>query len=95
MRVYDVTPSIANWTWPGQESKDIQVEVYSGADKIRFFLNGKLVGEAATGREQQFEALFTVPYAPGVLKPEGVRADHVVTETSLMTAGEATQLRLR
>ena len=35
----------------------MQVEVYSGAEKVRLFLNDKLIGEKPTGREQQFKAL--------------------------------------
>ncbi len=91
---WSVLPTLASWTWPGHEGKDMQVEVYSAAEKVRLFLNGKLIGEAPTGRGQQFKALFTVPYAAGVLRAEGVRGDHAVAEMTLKTAGPATSLRL-
>jgi beta-galactosidase len=68
--------------------------VYSGAEKVRLFLNGKLLGEKPTGREQQFKALFTVPYTPGTLKAVGVRGDRVVAESVLTTAGKPAQVRL-
>ena len=61
-------PTIASWNWAGQEGKEMQVEVYSGAEKVRLFLNDKLIGEKPTGREQEFKALFSVPYAPGTLE---------------------------
>jgi beta-galactosidase len=67
-------PTLASWSWPGQEGKEMQVEVYSGADKVRLFLNDKLIGEQPTAREQQFEALFNVPYAPGTLSAVGFEA---------------------
>ncbi|MGA8939102.1 MAG: sugar-binding domain-containing protein [Acidobacteriaceae bacterium] len=89
-----VYPSIASWTWPSQEGKDLQVEVYSRTDQVRLYLNGKIIGEAPTGLEQQFRAVFTVPYIPGTLKVEGVRNGQVVAETTLTTAGAATALRL-
>lgn len=72
----------------------MQVEIYSGTEKVRLFLNDKLIEEAPTGRDQQFKALFTVPYAPGVLRAEGVRGDRPVAEATLTTAGKPTGLRL-
>jgi len=89
-----VYPSIASWTWPGEEGKDLEIEVYSGTERVRLYLNDKLVGEAPTGREQQFKAVFAVPYAPGALRVEGVRGGRSVAETTLTTAGKATALRL-
>ena len=64
-------PTLHTWNWPGQEGKELQVEVYSGAEKVRLFLNDKLIGEKPTGREQEFKATFSVPYAPGTLKAGG------------------------
>ena len=49
-------PTLPTWSWPGQEGKELQVEVYSGAEKVRLFLNDKLIGEKPTGRDQEFKA---------------------------------------
>ena len=87
-------PKLPTWSWPGQEGKDLQVEVYSGDEKVRLFLNDKLIGEKPTGREQEFKATFSVPYTPGTLKAVGVRGDQVVAESVLTTAGKATVLRV-
>jgi beta-galactosidase len=87
-------PTIASWNWASQEGKEMQVEVYSGAEKVRLFLNDKLIGEKPTGREQEFRAVFSVPYAPGSLKAEGVRGDRVVAQSVLTTTGKAERLRL-
>ena len=89
-----VYPTFPSWTWPGFEDKEMQVEVYSGAERVRLYLNDKLIGEKPTGREQQFKALFTVPYAPGTLKAVGIRGDRTVAESVLTTAGKPAQLRL-
>jgi beta-galactosidase len=89
-----VYPTIPSWTWPGREGKDMQVEVYSGAEKVRLFLNDKLIGESPTGRSQEFKALFAVPYSPGTLKAVGVIGDRVVAESILTTAGQPARLRL-
>ena len=87
-------PTLPSWTWPGQEGKELQVEVYSGAEKVQLFLNDKLIGEKPTGREQEFKATFSVPYTPGTLKAVGIRSDRPVAESVLTTAGDASKLRL-
>ena len=89
-----VYPTFPSWNWAGEEGKEMQVEVYSGAEKVRLFLNDKLIGEKPTGREQQFKALFSVPYAPGTLKAVGVRGDRAVAESALTTTGKPARLRL-
>jgi beta-galactosidase len=87
-------PTLPTWSWPGQEGKALQVEVYSGAEKVQLFLNDKLIGEKPTGREQEFKAVFSVPYTPGTLKAVGLRGDRPVAESVLTTAGDAAKLRL-
>jgi beta-galactosidase len=85
---------LPTWSWPGQEGKDLQVEVYSGADKVRLFLNDELIGEKPTGRDQEFKATFSVPYTPGTLKAVGMRGDQAIAESVLTTAGNAAALRV-
>jgi beta-galactosidase len=87
-------PTLPSWTWPGQEGKELQVEVYSGAEKVRLFLNDKLVGEKPTSRDQEFKATFSVPYTPGTLKAVAMRGDLAVAESVLSTVGKAAGLRV-
>jgi beta-galactosidase len=87
-------PTLASWSWPGHEGKELQVEVYSGTEKVRLYLNDKLIGEEPTGREQEFKAVFSVPFAPGTLKAVGLRGDRAVAESVLTTAGNPSGLRL-
>jgi beta-galactosidase len=87
-------PSLPSWSWPGQEGKNVEVEVYSRADRVQLFLNGRLIGEKPTGVEQEFKATFSVPYAAGTLKAVGLRGDRPVAESVLTTAGDVKGLRL-
>jgi beta-galactosidase len=87
-------PTLPSWTWPGQEGKPLEVEVYSGAEKVQVFLNDRLIGEKPTGRDQEFKADFSVPYAPGTLKAVGLRGGRVVAQSELTTTGAASKLRL-
>jgi beta-galactosidase len=91
---WSVYPTLPTWSWPGQEGKEMQVEIYSGAEKVRLFLNDQLIGEKPTGREQEFKAVFSVQYAPGSLKAVAVRGDRAVAESLLTTSGKATGLRV-
>jgi beta-galactosidase len=89
-----VYPTLPSWTWPGREGKDMQVEVYAGTEKVRLYLNDKLMDEMPTTPDQQRKALFTVPYAPGTLKAVGVNGDREVATSILQTAGVPVKLRL-
>jgi beta-galactosidase len=91
---WSVYPTLPNWTWPGQEGKPLTVEVYSGVERVRLFLNDKLIGDKPTGRDQAFKAEFEVGYAPGTLKAEGVRGGKVVAESVLQTTGNPVRLKL-
>ena len=89
-----VYPSLPSWTWPGEDGKPMAIEIYSGAERVRLYLNDKLIGEKLTGRDQQFKAEFEIPYAPGTLKAVGVHGDRAVAQMALATVGEPTALRL-
>jgi beta-galactosidase len=91
---WSVYPTLPSWTWPGHEGKEMQVEVYAGTEKVRLYLNDKLIGEMPTTSEQQRRALFTVPYSSGTLKAVGVNGDREVTTSVLQIVGDPAQLRL-
>jgi beta-galactosidase len=90
-----VWPTWESWTWPGYEGKELQVEVYSKYAAVRLYLNDKLIGEQSTGITQQFKAVFTVPYAPGLLKAVGVDNNKEKQTAQLKTAGKAVRIKLR
>ncbi|WP_158277344.1 glycoside hydrolase family 2 TIM barrel-domain containing protein [Opitutus sp. ER46] len=87
-------PALASWTWPGQEDRELNVEVYSRYERVRLYLNGRLVGEKPTSRNAEFKATFAVPYAAGVLKAVGVQGGREVESFTLETAGVPAKLRL-
>ena len=59
--------NIASWTWPGYEGKPANVDVYSGADEVELFLNGKSLGRKAAGKAGGFTASYALTYEPGEL----------------------------
>jgi len=93
--LWSVWPTWESWTWPGQEGKNIQVEVYSTYPKVRLYLDNKLIGEHHTAKEQKFKATFTIPYSSGILSAKGVKDDTEYETATLKTAGSASRLQLK
>jgi beta-galactosidase len=92
--LWSVWPTWESWTWPEFEGKNIQVEVYSKYPKVRLFLNNELIGEQSTTKEQQFKAIFSVSYVPGLLKAVGVENNKEIESTILQTSGNAANIKL-
>jgi beta-galactosidase len=63
--------AVADWTWPGQEGRPIEVSVYSSYPEAELFLNGRSLGRRKTDRAAEFKAVWQVPYAAGELKAVG------------------------
>ncbi len=91
---WGVWPVYPSWTWPGMEGKPLEVEVYSRGEAVRLYMDDKLIGEKPTTRKERFRAIFSVPYAPGVLKAVALLGGKAIAETALRTAGEPAQVRL-
>ncbi|MDA3817735.1 MAG: DUF4982 domain-containing protein, partial [Prolixibacteraceae bacterium] len=89
-----VWPTWESWTWPGFEGKDIEVEVYSKYTKVRLYLNHKLIGEKPTTKEQEFKAMFKVPYSPGELRAVAVENDKEIESTILQTSADPEKIKL-
>lgn len=86
--LWAVWPTWESWNWPGWEGKNIEVEVYSKYPTVRLYLDGKLMGEKAVGRDTEFKAVFTIPYQEGTLKAEGIE-NGTVKETQVLSSASA------
>jgi len=91
---WGLAPSWASWTWPGFEHRNLVVQVFSRYDRVQLYLNDTLIGEKPTTKNEQFKAVFDVPYAPGVLKTVGLNDGRMVEQNILQTAGAPAQVRL-
>jgi beta-galactosidase len=92
--IWSVWPAWESWTWPGYEGKSIQVDVYSKYPEVRLYLNNQLVGEKPTTKEQNYKAMFTLQYTPGLLKAVGVKDNEELESTLLKTAGNPAKIKL-
>ncbi len=81
-----------SWSWYGDEKKHVLVYVYTAAEKVKLYLNGKLIGEKTAGKEKRYMAVFDVQYVPGVLEAVSYNGDEEVSRNCLVTAGKAAAL---
>ncbi|MFE3828530.1 glycoside hydrolase family 2 TIM barrel-domain containing protein [Streptomyces sp. NPDC059092] len=59
--------TISSWTWPGFENEPITVEVYSDAEEVELFLNGRSLGRRPVGEDHRFRTAFDTLHEPGEL----------------------------
>ncbi|MBQ9174157.1 MAG: DUF4982 domain-containing protein [Bacteroidales bacterium] len=85
------TNSVPSWSWPGQEGKTAVVEVFSAADKIQLFKDGKLLGEKNV---QNNWTTFEVEYTPGTLEAVAFVGGKECGRTALNSATGKASLKL-
>jgi len=85
---------VADWTWPGQENKPMEVSVYSSCPEVELFLNGKTLGKRQTSRDTKFMATWQVTYHPGILKAVGYANGKQITSSQLQTAKQISKIKL-
>ncbi|SHN33428.1 sugar-binding domain-containing protein [Mucilaginibacter sp. OK098] len=84
---------IKSWTWPGQEGKKMQVDVYTRSKTVKLELNGKVIAEQ-TVPEGSITATFEVEYQPGTLVAKSYDNGKETGSSVLSTAGRPTAIRL-
>ena len=67
----DVLHIAPHWNWSGREGQPIDVWVYSNADNVELFLNGKSLGKKDMPRNGHLQ--WSVKYEPGILSAVGYK----------------------
>ncbi len=88
------TDTVESWSWEGCEGKRTQVTVYSNADRIGLFLNGKSLGKK---KINECKAIFKkVIYVPGKLTAVAYdRNGKEISRSMLKTAEGKTVIKLK
>lgn len=81
-----ISDAVSTWTWGGYEDKPVIVEVYSDADEVELFVNGKSVGKSAP---EGCIAKFETEYVPGTVTAKSYIGGNESGSHELKTAGEA------
>ena len=93
--LWSVWPTWESWNWAGHEGQPIDVEVQSRYPKVRLYLDSLLIGEKPAGVANDCMAVFTLPYAPGILRATGIDENgNEVEEVAIATSGAPAALRL-
>jgi beta-galactosidase len=82
------------WTFEGFEGKRTKVDVYSGAEEVELFLNGKSLGRKEAGKANRYQVQFDVEYQPGILKAVSLRGGREISSAEIATAGKAAGIRI-
>lgn len=86
-----ISDSTHSWTWPGCEEKPAVVEVYTDAEAVELFQDGKSLGVC---RPKECIAYFETTYRPGVLRAVARCGEHICGEDTVETAGPVAAVRL-
>ncbi|WP_295792784.1 glycoside hydrolase family 2 TIM barrel-domain containing protein [Mucilaginibacter sp.] len=84
---------IKSWTWPGQEGKKMQVDVYTRSKTVKLELNGKVIAVQDVP-EGSITAKFQIDYQPGVLVARAFNGDKEMGSSTLSTTGKPAGIRL-
>ncbi|RYD22608.1 MAG: DUF4982 domain-containing protein [Verrucomicrobiaceae bacterium] len=82
-----------DWTPASADSQEVNVEVYSNAEKVELFLNGKSLGKK-DARKDGGSLNWKVPYEPGTLKAVASTGGEEVATDVLRTAGKPLEIEL-
>jgi beta-galactosidase len=81
-----------SWTFTNMENKELNVNVYSRAAKVRLYLNNQLIAEKETN--SQYKSSFKVPYQAGTLKAVEVNQNKEGASIILQTIGNPVAIKL-
>ena len=86
---------VADWNWPGQEGRPLEVTAFSSCDEVELTLNGKSLGKKPTNRSTEFTAAWQSLYQPGAVVAIGYMGRKQAGVAELLTAAAASQFRLQ
>lgn len=90
-------PIMSGWGWDDlartwtyvKEGEEVKVEVYSNADEVELFLNGKSLG---IKKPEKIKAVWQVKYVKGTLSVVNIRNGRNAEKDELHTAGELNEI---
>ena len=86
----------ACWNHEGQEGKPVELLVFSGAQEVEVFVNGRSVGRKPVSRERPLpcSVRFEAVYEPGKLEAVSYTDGREISRAVLTTTGRPARLRL-
>lgn len=87
---------LPNWNYSGYEGKPVELVVYSKAEEVEVFVNGKSIGrkEVCMERPMPYSARFETVYEPGEVVAVSFCGGKEISRDVLVTAGESAEVAL-
>ena len=82
-----------HWNLKGKEQEYTEVRVYTSADEVEMWLNGRLIGMRKVNPYRR--TIFFVPYEPGELRAIAKKDGKIHSEDAIFTTQAAYRLRLK
>ncbi|WP_244874642.1 beta-galactosidase GalA [Asticcacaulis benevestitus] len=83
---------LPHWNWQGKEGQPIDVRVYSNAQAVELFLNGKSLGRKTMVANSHLQ--WDVPYQAGKLEARAYSDGKLVANAIVSTSGRAEKVAL-
>ena len=84
---WKMTNAMESWSWNGCDGNAAKVEVYTRADHVKLYINGKCVGTKKP--KNDCKVFFDTTYQNGEIKAVAYDAnDNIIAERTLTTAGK-------
>ncbi|MGN1142663.1 MAG: glycoside hydrolase family 2 TIM barrel-domain containing protein [Oliverpabstia sp.] len=78
-----------SWSWPVEDGTRIKVEVYSRAEEVELWVNGKSLGRKPAGKEHDFRAVWETEYVRGEVSAVSYDTEgKEISRDSIKSAGE-------
>lgn len=84
-----------SYTFPGYEGQKTKVWVYSDADEVELFVNGRSVGRREAGVKAKYKVTFDIVYEPGMLEAVAYKNGKETGRDKIETTGEPVAIELR
>ncbi|MCX7720649.1 MAG: DUF4982 domain-containing protein [Dictyoglomus thermophilum] len=94
LRMWGWEPVERNYNFKGYEGKPLRVYIYSNADEVELFLNGKSMGRRIAGYRVKYKVFYDLNYEEGRLEVIAYKNGVEVGRDILETTGDPVGLRL-
>lgn len=96
MTMWGFPAVLPNWNYAGYEDKPIELVVYSNAEEVEVFVNGKSLGRKPVCKEGPMpnSVHFETAYAPGKVEAVSYSGGKEISRDVLVTAGDVAEIRL-
>lgn len=96
MTMWGFPAVLPNWNYAGYEDKPIELVVYSNAEEVEVFINGKSLGRKPVCKEGPMpnSVHFETAYAPGKVEAVSYSGGKEISRDVLVTAGDVAEIRL-